>query len=234
MKNIPDFYILGLPVDTPIGQCSFIKVKEYPDLIEFLNYIQLSRQHFINTLKEQHTDVEELKIIENISLFQLVSETANLKAVYQIVFSFVFNDEEIFNNITEELFNDYRSLILKMNGMKEEYINPNPEIQKWIDKSKKFKAGNQEPFFFEDMVSSVVGYNGLSYSDINEMTIYQLTITFQRIAKIKNYDTSTLFSTVATEKMSIEQWCGHIDLFKEENHGISKDEFDDKSGSLFN
>ena len=233
MQNIPDFYILGLPIDTPMGQCNFIKVKEYPDIVTYLNYVQLTKQYFVNTFKEQSTNIDEITVIENISLFQLVAETPDLKAIYDIVFSFVFNNEGIFEQITEENFNDYRSLILKMNGVKEEYINPNPEIQKWIDKSKRFKSGNQEPFFFEDMVSSVVGYNGLSYSDINDMTMYQLTVTFQRIAKIKRYDTSTLFSTVSTKEIKIEQWCGHIDLFEKDDHGISRDKFNKQSQSLF-
>jgi len=233
MHDIKEFYILGLPIETEIGQCNFIKVKDYPDISVLMSHILITKQHIINIYSEYPDKKSELEYIKSNSLFKIIKGSIDVLPVYEYIFDFLFKDTNVFYKVTEETFDYYRYLILNMNGIKEEIINPNPEIQKWIEKSKRYKASLQEPIYFEDMVSSVVGYNGLSYNDINEMTLYQLTVTFQRIAKIKNYDTNTLFSTVSTEKINVEQWFGHIDLFKEENHGVLKEDFDKKSNNLF-
>jgi len=161
----------------------------------------------------------------------LVLYFPDLKEVYGELLFKVFDSNSNFQLLNSNNFDYYRKLIMDMNCVKEEKINPNPEIQKWIEKSKKFKESG-EKLEFSDIVSSVVGYNGLSYNDINEMTIYQLYMTFQRIGQIKGYDTSTLFATVA-EKVDVQSWCKHIDLFEEEAHGISRENFDKKIGSIF-
>lgn len=233
MRDIKDFYILGLPIDTEIGQCNFIKVKEYPDIAMLLNHLLITKQHIINIYLEYPEKKNILEHIKNISLYQIIKESIDVLPVYKYVFDFLFRDTNVFDRVTEETFDYYRYLILGMNGLKEEIINPNPEIQKWIEKSIRYKASLQDPLYFEDQVSSVVGFNGITYDDVNEMTLYQLAVTFQRIARIKNYDTTMLFKTVSTEKMDVEQWFGHIDLLKEESHGIAKEEFDKKSNGLF-
>lgn len=237
MKNVKEFYILGLPIETDFGECNFITVKEYPDYFTELNIMSLTKNHLVHkyselSLKEKNPMldmfIEEMKKLE---LFQLVSAIPELEEAYVRVLKKVFNDEEIIKKIDFSNFCDIRKLIMDMNGIKEEIINPNPEIQRAIERSKRVKSSD-EKLEFSDIVSSVVGYNGLTYQDINEFTIYQLYMTYHRIAQIKNYDTSTLFATVA-EKVQIDSWSKHINLFAEENHSITKEEFGQKSDGLF-
>lgn len=236
MMNIKEFYILGLPIKTEIGECHFLKVKEYPDYFMDLQVVSLTKDHLINKYSELNKDGSLTEFIEEISkreLFELAVTIPELQESYFRLFTKVFGNDEFLSEITTDNFNIYRKLIMDMNFVKEEIINPNPEIQKAIERSKRVKAAEGEPMEFADIVSSVVGFNGLTYQNINEFTIYQLYMTFHRIAQIKNYDTSTLFATVS-DKVKVDNWSKHIDLYAEEKHFISQDEFKKNAGSLFN
>lgn len=235
MINLEEFYILGLPIETERGDCHFIKVMDYPKFILDLETMVLTKAHIINRLSKfnaDHSLDEVIKVFNQQPLYEIIIHVPEMAHSYQNVFKHVFQNEEVFSSITVDEFDSYRQLILKMNCMKEEKINPNPEIQMWIEKSKRAKQQEGGTLTFSDIVTSVVGFNGLSYRDINEMTIFQLYMTFYRINQIKGYDTSTLFATVA-EKVKVESWCKHIDLFEEESHGISREEFEKKSQSIF-
>jgi hypothetical protein len=237
MKDIKEFYILGLPIDTEIGQCEFIKVKEYPDYFADLQIMSLNKLHIIykyHEINKNHEFDDVIKELEKLTLFEIVTGIPEIQMAYYRVFLKVFGNEEVLYKINNQNFDYYRKLIMDMNCVKEEVINPNPEIQKFIEKSKRVKQQDSEPLTFADIVSSVVGYNGLSYRDINEMTVYQLYMTFHRIAQIKGYDTSTLFATVSTEKIKIESWCKHINLFEEEKHAIEYNTFKQTTGSIVN
>jgi hypothetical protein len=237
MKDIKEFYILGLPIDTEIGQCEFIKVKEYPDYFADLQIMSLNKLHIIykyHEINKNHEFDDVIKELEKLTLFEIVTGIPEIQMAYYRVFLKVFDNEEALYKINNQNFDYYRKLIMDMNCVKEEVINPNPEIQRFIEKSKRVKQQESEPLTFADIVSSVVGYNGLSYRDINEMTVYQLYMTFHRIAQIKGYDTSTLFATVSTEKIKIESWCKHINLFEEEKHAIEYNTFKQTTGSIVN
>jgi len=236
MKNIKEFYILGLPIETEIGECHFLKVKEYPDYFMDLQVMSLTKDHLINKYSEINKDgtlTEFIKEISKRELFELAVSIPELQESYFRLFTKVFGNEEFISEITAENFNFYRKLIMDMNFVKEEKINPNPEIQRAIERSKRVKAADSEPMEFVDVVSSVAVGSGLSFQHLNDYTIFQLYMTFYRIAQIKNFETTTLFSTVS-DKVKIDNWSKHIDLYAEEKHFISQDEFKKDTGSLFN
>lgn len=236
MKDIPEFYILGLPIETEIGLVDFIKVKEYPDYYQELHLFSMSKEELIYRLSEVNKNGslnELIELIKPLSLFQISTMLPDLANAYYKIFTRVFNSEDSLSKINESNFDYYRKLIMRMNVLKEEKINPNPEIQRAIERSKRLKVAEGDRITFADIVSSVVGYNGLSYKDINEFTLYQLYMTYYRIANIKNYDTSTLFATVSAEKINIESWSKHINLFEEEQHAFTVEQFDKKVKSVF-
>lgn len=233
MQDVKEFYILGLPIETPIGNCKFIKVKDYPNCFAELNVLAITKDQIIQSYGNTEADKQIIELLKTMSLYEIVLSADELRSVYIKLFEYLFNDAEAFFKVTKESFEYYRKLILDMNCIKEEKINPNPEIQKWIEKSKKFKQQQAGGMTFADIVTSVAMYAGVTYDQINELTIYQLYASFQRIAMFKNYDTSTLFSTVSVEKINIESWCTHIDMFAEEEHGLSKDQFFQLSNQLF-
>jgi hypothetical protein len=235
MMDIKEFYILGLPVETPIGSCNFLKVKEYPDYFMDLQILAMTKNHIVGKYIEINKDgsldelVEEL---QNVDLFEIVFGIPEIRDSYSRLFTKLFNDENAFANLTNENFAYYRKLIMTMSCMKEEIINPNPEIQRAIERSKRVKSREGDKLEFSDIVTSVVGHNGLTYDAINEFSVYQLYMTYYRIAQFKNYDTSTLFATVSSEKVNIESWSKHINLFEEEKHFMDYREFKNKTGSV--
>lgn len=237
MKDIKEFYILGHPIETEIGLCHFLRVGDYPEYFYDLQMVSMSKQHIIykyQTVNKKGELTDHINNLSNLNLFDIVLKTPELSQSYIRIFSKVFQDESVLAKITNDNFEYIRSLILKMNGVKEEVINPNPEIQRAIERSKRVKSqANGDRVEFADIITSIVGVNGLSFMDINNFTIYQLYMTYQRIAQIKNYDTSTLFATVSSEKINIESWSKHIDLFAEEKHFFTEQEFKKNTGSVF-
>src|SRR5699024_5262698 len=90
-----------------------------------------------------------------------------------------------------------------------------------IERSKRMKDNGTD---FATIVTSVAAIGGKSYEQINDMTVYQLYMEFQRLAQKISYDTSILFATVA-EKVKIDGWNKEIDMFEEEKHALSRSEF---------
>ncbi|MEK4907336.1 hypothetical protein [Niallia sp. FSL M8-0099] len=236
MKNFQEFYILGLPIETEIGLCNFIKVKDYPDFILDLQIISMNKNKVIHdySVSNKKGELNDFIIkLSEMDFFDIVLGIAELREAYVNVFTKVFNDESVLSKITPDNFEYYRNLVLNMQCIKEEIINPNPEIQRAIERSKRVKAQESSQLTFADMVSSVVVGTGIDYEQINNWSIYKLHMTFQRIAVFQNYDTSTLFATVSSEKMKIESWSTHIDLFEEENHFVTQEQFNKSTGSAF-
>lgn len=230
MRDIREFYILGLPIQTEIGECNFLKVSDYPDYIVDLLTVSMSKENLIFKYTDMNKDGslnEFIDELHKLDLFTISAHIPEMQVAYYNLFNKVFENEEAIKLVTPENFEYYRNLILTMNYTKEEKINPNPEIQKAIERSRKLKAKDNEGMEFADIVSSIVGYNGLTYDDINKFTIYQLYMTFYRINQIKNYDTSSLFATVS-DKVKIDSWNKHINLFEEDSHSLSREEFEGK------
>src|SRR5690606_7116237 len=103
---------------------------------------------------------------------------------------------------------------------------------KYIEKSQRQKQKDGEKQTFSDIISSVVVGSPHSYEEVANMTVLQLYSTFYRISQFQNYKTSTLFATVA-EKVQIESWNKHIDLFEKTSSGISASEFNKTYGGMF-
>lgn len=224
-----DFYILGLPVETRLGYCHFLKVKDYPRYNRDLQLVSWTKLHFINQFKQSGENEDVVERFEQLSLLGIVFSIPEVVEAYENVFRYFFNidnDEMFYGLENEEEFEYIRGLILKLACIKEEKINPNPEIQKAIERSKRVKSQNSEKMTFSDMVSSVSVIKGVSYDEILDMTLYQLYMDYYRIAQDKSYQTTTLFATVPTDKpQDIESWSKNINLFEEEKHGISQSKF---------
>ncbi len=230
-------YILGEPIDTEIGKCNFIKVKDYPKYITDLQIISLSKDNLYykySQLNKNGKLDDFLKELKGLTLYETVVSIKDLSEAYFRVFLKVFDSEEIISEITPENFDFYRNLIMGMNCVKEERINPNPEIQKAIERSKRVKSQDGENLEFADMATSIIAFSSKGYKDLADMTVYQFYMTFYRIAQIKSYDTSTLFATVAGDKVNIENWSKTIDLYEEDSHAISEKEVSEKSKGIFN
>ncbi|MCA1025670.1 hypothetical protein LCM23_06170 [Cytobacillus kochii] len=235
IDDIKEQLILGLPIETKLGKCKPLKVRDYPSTNSDLQYISLTKNHIINKFSEAYKDGSQDSFINelyNYSLLEIVCSVPEIFQSYLRIFDRMF-EEHAFQQITEDNFSFYRELILTMNCIKEEEINPNPEIQRAIERSKRVKAQESGNIDLGDIVSSVVAGSGITYDMILDFTVYQLYMTFHRIGQYQNYNTSTLFATVAGDKVKIDSWNKHIDLFANEKHAISQSDFKKNFGNTF-
>lgn len=235
MMDIEEFYFTGKPIETSIGNCYFLTIGDYADYFIYLQYVSMTKEQIINELIKNYigNKKDELNMLKQYTFYELILNLTNWNASYAKIFTKVFRNDDILKLINEENFYELRKLILKMNCIKEEEINPNPEIQRFIDMSKRAKALESDKQTLSDIASSIVLENSLSYEKLNEYTIYQFYLTYYRIGHFKNYDTSTLFSTIpTTEKIKIENWNKHIDLFEKDKHHITQEEFKKNIGSV--
>lgn len=237
MSILKEFYFLGTPVETEIGQVEFIKVKEYPTYIYDLQIFSMSKNEIYynyNKLNKNGELNDFLKKIKKMSLYDIVLNVNEVKKAYLNVFLRVFSDESILEKINKDNFYNYRKLIMEMNCVKEKYFSSNPVIQRAIERSERLKSQESGKLEFSDIASTIVAFSGKSYEDLIDMTIYQFFLTFYRICQIKDYDTSTLFATVAGDKVQIESFFKHIDMFEEEKHGFTRQEFSKVVGVVKN
>lgn len=241
IEDNEDFYIQGLPIKTEIGYCHFIRVKDYSSMIGKLSVLSYDKNRILADMHDQKKKAsgekldsleDSIEAIEQGTTFQLMRQIPNFDMAYQELFSDVFQDNEAWNKVDDQSFEYYRRLIAKMNNVNLPETNPNPEIQAALERAAKTKS-NGENINFTTMVTSVVVGSGVDYSKINEMTVFQLNMTFKRIMGFKDYDTSTLFATVA-DKAEIQNWFKNYPLSETEKHGVTREEFGKTVNDVFN
>lgn len=245
-----NFYIFGEPVKTEFGMVRFLTYKEYWMNISEVNLISQNVLHlyylYKRALEKEGKSKEELKEFEKfkeLDLYDVVISINYILESYIKIFKLVldinnYNEEEL-NLIIKDIFSDkdsfhyFRKLIMDMNVLIEEDVSHNEEIQRAIERSRRVKQRDAEKITFVDIVTSIVATTNNSYKDVCNMTVFQVHATYARIGAIYNYNTSTLFATVA-EKVQIESWNKHIDLFEKQRDVLTKEQFKSQFGGIFN
>lgn len=178
----------GQPVRTPIGDCHFIKIKEYVDFSSDLQLMADNQDKIVESMRQALKDKLDAEDIEEMvsgrNLFQLILMHPLYLEAYQSIFIKVFDDKEIMSKISNENFLELRSLVLKMHLINEDKKSPNSEIEELNQISKELKSSDNGADL-SDMISVVVVMTGVDYSTINEWSLYQLYLTYHRILKKK-------------------------------------------------
>lgn len=239
-KNL---FIFGETVQTHLGKIRFLTYREYLTIMPELSLVTQNTLHIYYQYKKQidankNSDnevMEALKELKESELLEVVLSTQQMLNAYLKVFRLVFDMnednpiEQIFSNVDN--FNFIRRLVMDMNVLTEEKVSQNEEIQKAMERSKRVKQQNSEEQSFVDIVTSIVASTSNSFEDVCNMNVFQVYAIYARIGAIFNYQTTTLFATVA-EKVSIESWNKHINLFESSDDVISEKEFKNKFGGL--
>ena len=240
-----NFYLFGDPIQTTIGEMKFLTYKEYLMYSGYISNISKNSLHIYYDLIEQTKKVtgrkkkkeviEQAERLKEHSIYQIVVNNEELLSSYIFIFSKVIgedNIEKLFQDEETFLFN--RRVFMDMNLIKEEEVSPNPEIQKTIEMSRKIKRestkDNMSP---NDIMTAIVAGTGCSFSELREMTVFQVFSMFQRYGTIKNYDATILFSTVSSE-VDIVPWSASFNLFDDSSEtAIKRSEFDEKTKDIF-
>lgn len=234
-----EFYIFGMPVETSLCEVRFLKYYEYVQNLPELSLISLNIIHIFyqykeaNKMKDPEID-EALESLKKESLFNFVDSQDNFKKAYRKIFKLVIDEDNVIDAIMsdEELFMEYRSLIMDMQILTETETSPNEEIMKAMERSRRVKQANAEKQSYSDIISSIVAGTSNSFDDVLNMTVLQAHVIYYRLGAIFSYQTSSLFATVA-EKVQIEAWNKHIDLWATESDTIERSDFNKKFGSMF-
>lgn len=242
-----EFYITGKPIATKFGSIRFMTYLEYLEHASEINTIRQDILHIyyiyrkqydsvkINLSSDEKIEVEEtLKNLKSSTLHDYMKEDKSFEDAYRKIFKLVLDRDdsidEIMGNV--DIFMKIREVVMDMNFISAEEVNPNEEIQGYLDNAKKAKQRDAGKHSFSDLVSSVVVVLGVNYTTVFNMTVLQVHAAYYRIAAMQDYKTSTLFATVS-DKPKIISWAKHIDLFENEKEGMSMDQFNKQFGGLF-
>ncbi|RKJ67867.1 hypothetical protein D7X33_24675, partial [Butyricicoccus sp. 1XD8-22] len=226
---------------TKFGKVRFLTYKEYLTHLPQLSLISMNNLHIYYYYKKAITglseeDIKSLEELKNTSLYEIVISTPQFLQTYIDIFNMLIEFDvdieitHIFEN--KDDFMGIRKLIMDMNVVTEEDVNPNEEIQRSIERSRRVKQHESPKQTFIDMVTSIVAGTPHSFEDVYNMNVMQVYALYARLGAFFNYQTSTLFATVA-EKVNIELWNKHIDLFEKESHSIEHGKFKKTTGSIF-
>lgn len=204
-----------------IGNVYPVQLKDYDKFQECSNLLYISKNNFLEC------DIPLLGLIF-MSAEQLGFNEQDLVSTFEKLFSLVLkkpvksqSNEEMFwfeidesNNISFYNYDVIRSVIMKQNLMFEPKIYKDKLVQEWANKVLESRTKNSVKITIEDFITTVKNYDGLTYEQIEEQTIYQLYADFYRIGKMKEFEKSCLFATVSTEPISIEHFAKNLDMWK--------------------
>lgn len=125
MEYSKDFFILGTPISTDIGECHFIRLKDYPQFVNDLSQMVKSKSEIIAEFQENNKFGQLDSLINDFNastLLDIVNVMDQLRASYQRVFAKVFNNPDAFQSVDEKNFHDIRKLILDMHCLKEKRL----------------------------------------------------------------------------------------------------------------
>ena len=211
-----DFFITGLPLKTKYGFLKPIKVKEYPKVSRWIEFLKMSDWEIKNLIRKQFKGslMQEL-IYEDLSnntlLYCIQTNVAQLKTAYGEIFQelmpYDYSEDFFYKNVTTQVeFDDLRETILNYNRIEVRKKNPNPEIEYYnmIKDLMNRKKGKSIDFDAQFSCLCAIGHKP---HDINDFTLSQFFATFKRIELFKLYDTTTLYKTVdSKDKVQIIEW----------------------------
>jgi hypothetical protein len=215
-------YIDGFDKDNPIVIYP-VRLKDYDKFTEVSHLLYISKNHFEENeyplLALVFMCMQQLNLTQE-EIIKKLEDTFSIVTRKEVIFvsdekhkieGFIIDGKNI---ITVQNYEQVREIIMKQNLMFEQKVYKNKLVQEWANKVLESRAKNSAKISIEDIITTVSVYKGKSYDELMNYTIYQLYADFYRIRKMKQYDTSTLFATVSTEKFSIEDFAEEINMFK--------------------
>lgn len=198
-----------------------IKLKDYNKFQECSSLLYLSKSHFqdidypllalVFMAKEQLRLTFEEMVEKFTDLFSLITRKEVQFISVDGVEGFLVGNV---NLISVQNYEPIRAIIMKQNLMFEQKVYKDPIVQEWANKVLMARQKNSTNISIEDFITTVKNYDGLTYEQIQEQTIYQLYADFYRVGKIMEFQQSSLFATVSSEKITIRHFAENIDIFK--------------------
>lgn len=233
--------LFGLPIETSFGELKPLTVYDYMDCASQLTAMTFDKKRLLHEIRLNQPNKEKQNSKEMTDLLKQLNKELTIKQILINYVSLFFNayieitarclffnednQEERINKATEFLnglddkdFEELRKILLYMNGQSEQTAFLNPQMQRKREQGIKFHSKeNSESPNIPTIVTSIVAYTGLKFEDILGWNVTQLLQMFQRIQMFKGYDVTTLFATVAGDKVEIQEWSQNIEIKNDSN-----------------
>lgn len=214
-------YILGQPEQVQgVGDIYPIKLKDYDEFMKYAGVLQISKNHIPKEYDDmslfsyivQHglQDSEFMLALEN--LFSLLTKRKFKFITDGEQFGFISDNEE--NVIVNQNYEDIRKTVMRQNLIFEKKVFKDKMVEEWAEQVLKARRKNAVKMTIEDIVSTVSVYSGIDYEKLSEYTLYQLNYSFNRVSKIKSYESNVSFKCAGAEKVKLDHFAEEINLFK--------------------
>lgn len=226
--------IFQKPVDVKgVGSIYPVKLKDWDEFEDNLNPIILGKNHIQFNTDEDIPLLDRLMIIseENEGIihslcrvFDIITRTVGFKLVVsEDNYAFINNENQL---VTSNNYEKIRELVLYQNILFEPKIYKNPHVAKWAAKVLEARKKNAPNVTLEDKISTVSVMTGKHYWDLAEYTIYQIDYDFNRIIKIKDYDSQSMLLAnpyADNSKLKIKHFAESIDMYENPYDTVFKD-----------
>lgn len=229
-----ELFFLGNKVKhtTSVGEIRFLTIEEFLNVQGEIQLLVMNGLHmyyaFTKNIKEK-SKRKAFWFLRDTDLFDIVTLTGEKGEFifeeffmsYVKIYELLFDSDTVLKIMTDKkTFHEIRDAFMKMQVLKEERVTKYAMTQKAFERRKKMIAeqmGDKAPRM-ADIASAIVVGTGVSYEEIANYTVYQLYLTYYRVSRFKEYDTTVLYSTVAP-KVDVIAWAEHVDMYKEDTEG---------------
>jgi hypothetical protein len=210
-----------------------VKLKNWDEFELNLNPVILGKDHIPLNIEDDFPLLDRLFALgrQDENVFMNLCKVFNIIAQSQKFQLLVGEQDYVFVNennqiINRENYDGIRQIILQQNILFEPKIYKNPTIKKWAEKVLASRGKNAPNVTLEDKLSTVSVFSGKHYWELADYTMYQLNYDFNRICKVKNYDTqSMMFANPYADlsKFKLEHFAENINMYENPYDGIFKE-----------
>lgn len=212
----------------------------YPVLLkDYMNFMQVAWILKYNK-KHTYTEDEEISTLEAIlfkdfSCSELKDINGNdavkykaycIKCLIEIVCKDIvevnFQDKCFYIGKTKEKcvnefnYDVFRKIVMEQNLIQEEKFYKSKLVAKKMADAREVRNRKQGNIQFEDIISTIKNFSGVSYEDIYKQSYYQTITDFSRIRNIKEHDLTVLFaSQFGTKQVKIVDFSCNLELMKD-------------------
>lgn len=219
-------YILGNP-ECIEGICEIypIKLKYYDEFAQCSGILSYSKKHL--QVEEQPNPLLDFLVFgfkdENIvkhleKLFSLVLKKEVFFIFENEKYAFIADENSIIHSGN---YDQLREIIMKQNLLFEPKVWKDPLVAQYAKMVLETRSKNSVKMTIEDMVTTVAMFSGKSYEEISEFTIYQLKASFDRVDKLKSYDTTVAFKCVGVDVL-LGHYAEQLNMFEDPYKDIFK------------
>lgn len=212
----------------------------YPVLLkDYMNFMQVAWILKYNK-KHTYTEDEEISTLEAIlfkdfSCSELKDINGNdavkykaycIKCLIEIVCKDIvevnFQDKCFYIGKTKEKcvnefnYDVFRKVVMEQNLIQEEKFYKSKIVAKKMADAREVRSRKQGNIQFEDIISTIKNFSGVSYKEIYKQSYYQTITDFSRIRNIKEHDLTVLFaSQFGTKQVRIVDFSCNLELMKD-------------------